>query len=103
MCPSPVAYVVRLARSGFAPSSRPASPQHRVLRPRWPCACVPTLGMVLPARLFGPLPPLRVRPLLVVLLPASQIGERALLARVRVLSPFHLVRAPPARILFTQS
>jgi hypothetical protein len=57
--------------------------------------------VVLPARLFRPLPPLRVCPLLAVLLPASQLGHLALLARLRILSPLHLVRVPPTRILFT--
>ncbi len=66
-----------------------------------PFASLGKLGVVLPSRLFGPLPPLRVRPLLAVLLPAAQLGHLALLTRLRVLSPLHLVRAPPARILFT--
>ena len=68
-----------------------------------PFASLGKLGVVLPARLFGPLPPLRVRPLLAVLLAASQLGHLALLPRLRILSPLHLVRAPPARILFTSS
>ncbi len=61
------------------------------------------LGVVLAARLFRPLLALLVRPLLALLLPASQLGHLALLTRLRILSPFHLVRAPPARILVTQS
>lgn len=59
--------------------------------------------MVLPARLVGPLPPLAVRTLLVILLLALQFSQRALPARKRVLPPFHIIRTPPARILFTQS
>ena len=66
-----------------------------------PFASLGTLGVVLPARRFGPLPPLHVRPLLAVLLPPSQLGHLALLTRLRILSPLHLVRMPAARILFT--